>query len=97
MDFQDQLYKLVRATHAISDEAFTALEKPWQEVNVKRKQLLTRVGEVEKWLYFVVEGVQRAYFEHNIGVFICAVFLGCVRQFFHTNAFAILSGDINGQ
>ena len=65
MEFQEQLYKLVQATHPVSDEAFSALAASWQPISVKRKQLLTRVGETEKWLYFVLDGVQRAYFEHN--------------------------------
>lgn len=65
MYFQDQLYQLVQATYPVSDKSFAALAAPWQEVVAKRKQLLTRVDEVEKYLYFVLEGVQRAYFEHN--------------------------------
>ena len=65
MEFQEQLYKLVQATHPVSDEAFNALAASWQPVSIKRKQLLTRAGEVEKWLYFVLDGVQRAFYEHN--------------------------------
>jgi CRP-like cAMP-binding protein len=65
VEFQEQLYKLVQATYPVSDEAFNALAASWQPVSVKRKQLLTRTGEVEKWLYFVLDGVQRAFYEHN--------------------------------
>jgi CRP-like cAMP-binding protein len=65
VEFQEQLYKLVQATRPVSDEAFNALAASWQPVSVKRKQLLTRTGEVEKWLYFVLDGVQRAFYEHN--------------------------------
>jgi CRP-like cAMP-binding protein len=43
-------------------EAFAAIWKPYQ---AGRKTLLTRPGEVEKYLYFVLEGVQRAYYLHQ--------------------------------
>lgn len=65
MEFQKQLYTLVQATHPISNEAFNALVESWQPISVKRKQLLTRIGEPEKWLYFVLDGVQRAFYEHK--------------------------------
>lgn len=34
----------------------------WQPVTVKRKTILTAAGETERYLYFVVEGVQRAFY-----------------------------------
>jgi len=40
-------------------DAFTA---KWQPVTFKRKTLLTTAGETERYLYFVVEGVQRAFY-----------------------------------
>ncbi|GAB3330967.1 Crp/Fnr family transcriptional regulator [Larkinella ripae] len=40
-------------------EAFAAC---WHPVEYKRKTILTSAGEVERYLYFVVEGVQRAYY-----------------------------------
>ncbi len=33
----------------------------WQPFEAKRKVILTSEGEVEKYIYFVLEGVQRAY------------------------------------
>lgn len=44
---------------AIELDAFTA---NWQPVTVKRKTMLTVAGEKERYLYFVLEGVQRAFY-----------------------------------
>jgi CRP-like cAMP-binding protein len=40
-------------------ERFTA---NWQPLTVKRKTLLTAAGETERYIYFVVEGLQRAFY-----------------------------------
>jgi CRP-like cAMP-binding protein len=37
----------------------------WQPFEAKRKTLLTTAGETEKYLYFVTEGVQRAFYLHS--------------------------------
>lgn len=51
--------------HPMDDAALQALSEPWEEITIRRKQLLTRTGETEKYLYLVLEGIQRAYYEHN--------------------------------
>lgn len=40
-------------------EQFAAI---WQPYTVKRKEVLTRAGETERYLYFVADGVQRIYY-----------------------------------
>lgn len=40
-------------------EAFSAV---WQPFACKRKTVLTSAGETERYLYFVLEGVQRAFY-----------------------------------
>ena len=37
----------------------------WQPFSCKRKTILTAAGETERHLYFVLEGVQRAFFVGN--------------------------------
>ncbi|MCB9234018.1 MAG: Crp/Fnr family transcriptional regulator [Bacteroidia bacterium] len=44
-------------------------EAAWQDfaaglelIRVRRKQLITRQGEVERYMYFVVEGIQRGFY-----------------------------------
>lgn len=34
----------------------------WELVSFKRKEIMTRAGETERYLYFVLEGVQRSFY-----------------------------------
>lgn len=57
-----QLKALVDGVHpmpAADWEAFSAL---WQPFSARRKELLTIAGGQERYLYFVLEGVQRVYY-----------------------------------
>jgi CRP-like cAMP-binding protein len=58
----EQLKKHVFAIHPLSIEAWTGFTSIWQLVSFKRKTVLTAAGETEKHLYFVLEGVQRAFY-----------------------------------
>ncbi|MGN6476451.1 MAG: Crp/Fnr family transcriptional regulator, partial [Flavipsychrobacter sp.] len=51
--------------YTLDDGAWDDLANSWELVEYKRKQLLTREGEVEKYLYWVASGVQRAYYLHG--------------------------------
>lgn len=42
-----------------------ALACIWQPFECKRKTILTAAGETERYLYFVLEGVQRAFYIGN--------------------------------
>ena len=53
------------AIHPLPDEAWEAFAGIWQPLEAKRKTLLTTVGEVERHLYFVCSGVQRAFYIHG--------------------------------
>lgn len=61
----DELSQLKRAVDALSDlpesvwEQFSSL---WQPFTARRKEVITATGEVERYLYFVVEGVQRVFY-----------------------------------
>jgi CRP-like cAMP-binding protein len=59
------LKKQVFAVHALSDEEWTHFSAIWQPVQYKRKTILTTAGETERYLYFVTEGVQRAFYLDN--------------------------------
>ena len=56
------LKKLVLATHPLPEEDWQALAAIWKPFTAKRKETITGVGEKEKYLYFVIEGVQRVYY-----------------------------------
>lgn len=57
-----QLKQLVDTVHPLGNEDWTALATIWQPITAKRKEIITVTGEKEKYLYFVVEGVQRVYY-----------------------------------
>ncbi len=50
------------AIHPLSDGEWTDFSTIWQAGEAKRKTILTSKGETEKSLYFITEGVQRAYY-----------------------------------
>jgi CRP-like cAMP-binding protein len=59
------LRKLVFSFAPMDEAAFEALCAAWTEINVPRKHVMTRQGETEKYLYLVLDGIQRAYCIHN--------------------------------
>jgi CRP-like cAMP-binding protein len=48
--------------HPLSIEELDVFTANWQPLTVKRKTILTAAGETERYLYFVTEGVQRAFY-----------------------------------
>lgn len=59
------LKRQVFAVHPLDEAAWQSLAACWEPVEYKRKQIITKIGEVERYVYLVVDGVQRAFFEHN--------------------------------
>jgi CRP-like cAMP-binding protein len=57
----DQLRQTVFSMMPLPEKEWEALAACWQPVRYKRKELLTSAGDVEKYLYFVIDGVQRAF------------------------------------
>ncbi|HYE55108.1 MAG TPA: Crp/Fnr family transcriptional regulator [Chitinophagaceae bacterium] len=62
----NELKKIVNAVHPLKPEEWEEFAAIWQPVEFKRKTMLTAAGEVEKHLYFVLEGVQRAFYVDDI-------------------------------
>lgn len=58
----DDIYTQIKKM-GLDDESWIHMADYWQTVDVPRKQILTRVGDIERYLYFVVDGVQRAYID----------------------------------
>ena len=50
------------AIQPLSDKEWNDFSTIWQTGEAKRKTILTAKGETEKTLYFITEGVQRAYY-----------------------------------
>jgi CRP-like cAMP-binding protein len=57
-----QLKQLVTGIRPLSDEDWEAFAALWSRHVAKRKEPVTQAGEVEHYLYFVADGVQRVYY-----------------------------------
>jgi CRP-like cAMP-binding protein len=58
----DQLKQFFNSAYQLKEEELEALCSIWQPFECKRKTVLTAAGETERYLYFVLEGVQRAFY-----------------------------------
>jgi CRP-like cAMP-binding protein len=61
----DLLQKFISPIHPLNEKEWTAFSSIWSPFACKRKTVLTASGETERHLYFVIEGVQRAFFIGN--------------------------------
>ena len=59
------LLQFIQALHPLKEEESGKFLSTWQLFECKRKTILTAAGETEKHLYFVLEGVQRAFYIGN--------------------------------
>ncbi|RDC62693.1 Crp/Fnr family transcriptional regulator [Adhaeribacter pallidiroseus] len=57
-----QLKKVIDALYPVPPADWEAFAGFWKPFTAKRKEVLTQAGEAEKYLYFVVEGVQRVFY-----------------------------------
>jgi CRP-like cAMP-binding protein len=56
------LRKFICSLYPLKEDELESFVSNWQPITLKRKTILTAAGETEKYLYFVVEGVQRAFY-----------------------------------
>lgn len=61
------LKQVAFAMHPLKEEEWAAFSSVWQETDSKRKTILTHIGDTEKYLYVVLEGVQRVYYFDDRG------------------------------
>jgi len=59
------LRQFIRAVYPLKETEMDRFLAVWQPFACKRKTILTAAGETERHLYFVLEGVQRAFFVGN--------------------------------
>ena len=57
-----QLKQLVFSINPLSADEWEDFAKLWKPFSARRKEIITAIGEKEKYLYFVSEGVQRVYY-----------------------------------
>lgn len=63
----EQLKQFIFRVHPLAAEEWEALALIWKPYEAKRKTMLTMAGETERYLYFVLEGVQRGFYAHDDG------------------------------
>jgi CRP-like cAMP-binding protein len=56
------LRQITDAVQPLSDDEWEAFASIWVPFTAKRKETITVTGDIERYLYFVVEGVQRVYY-----------------------------------
>lgn len=56
------LQKFISPVYSLPEKEWAAFSSIWVPFACKRKTVLTAAGETERHLYFVLEGVQRAFF-----------------------------------
>ena len=67
MEGLNALEDFLSGIYPLHKEEMAALLAVWQPYSCKRKTLLTKAGETERYLYFVLEGVQRAFYSGDDG------------------------------
>lgn len=60
-DSLQQLKQLVNNIHPLPDKEVAAFAEVFKPHSVLKKQVLTNIGNKERYLYFITEGVQRIY------------------------------------
>lgn len=63
----EQLQKIMFAIHPLREEEWNDFAAIWQPYEAKRKTILTKAGDTERYLYFVLDGVQRGFYLHDDG------------------------------
>jgi CRP-like cAMP-binding protein len=58
----DLLKKFIDAVQPLPEKEWNAFSTGWKSFECPRKKILTAAGETERYLYFVLEGVQRAFY-----------------------------------
>lgn len=66
--------QFIYSIHPISDSTWDEFQSHWEVFNLKRKTLITRSGETERYLYFVLSGVQHAFYVTEEGKELSIVF-----------------------
>lgn len=62
-----QFEEFITGLYPLSGKYLDDLLSLWQPFSAKRKTILTRAGETERYLYFVTEGVQRVFYHDDAG------------------------------
>ncbi|MGK2863893.1 MAG: Crp/Fnr family transcriptional regulator [Chitinophagaceae bacterium] len=59
------LRQFITSTFSFKEKEMEHFLSGWQPLECKRKTILTAAGETERYLYFVLEGIQRGFYIGN--------------------------------
>lgn len=62
-DSLSALRQLTSRFQSMTDQEWAEFSLVWEPISAKRKEQLTQQGSIETYVYFVVDGVQRVYYE----------------------------------
>ena len=65
-DHLRQLKNLTDKFHPLPDQDWEIFSSIWKPFEARCKTVITAQGEVEKFLYFVIDGVQRVYYSDDL-------------------------------
>lgn len=64
-DHLETLRKTLESIKPLTPEGRDDFLRIWSEYRVKRKDIITSAGDIEKYLYFVTDGVQRIVYQND--------------------------------
>lgn len=67
MDPLHQLKDFINRTYIMPEDDWLQFAALWSPFCAKRKEILTAAGDQERYLYFVLDGVQRVYYHDQHG------------------------------
>jgi CRP-like cAMP-binding protein len=62
MNERSELKDFLNKIHSIDQEILSKYISQWKEYKVPKKTIMTAPGENEKYMYFVLDGVQKSYY-----------------------------------
>lgn len=53
--------EFLKSIHSTEEEILNEYISAWEEYSVPKKTIMTREGQTERYMYFVLEGIQKSY------------------------------------
>ena len=57
--------KFFNNIHTVDQETLAAYVAHWKEYSLPKKTMMTAPGETERFMYYVIDGVQKSYYLHD--------------------------------
>jgi CRP-like cAMP-binding protein len=62
---QEKILSFFQKIHPVNERIMQEYLSCWEEIQCNRREVLVAEGETEKYLYFVLEGIQRSFFSKD--------------------------------